>query len=61
MKKRCGGCQHFTKMKNIDCVGGVCQFHDSLCASDSSCDQWKAIPYERDSSQMQVEDIKWGF
>jgi hypothetical protein len=47
MKKKCGGCQHFTKLKNDQRSSGLCQLLDTRCGSDYSCSKWKAIGYRR--------------
>lgn len=49
MKKsrKCGGCQWFMKRKNDQHSGGICDFWDYRTNTDSKCDEWKGIPYDR--------------
>ena len=55
MKKRCGNCSHWQKIKNNHFGGeGLCNLHDYRMSSNGgksktgdNCLDWKAIPYVR--------------
>lgn len=47
IKKTCGGCQYWIKIKNNMLCKGICGLHDYSCGSSSSCGEYKAKSYSR--------------
>ena len=47
--RRCGKCQAFVRMKNLEGSSGLCEIHDCRVWSDNGrkCKFFKAIKYER--------------
>ena len=45
--KDCGSCRHFTKCKNDEYSGGMCDFHDCRTGTDHRCEYWKGKKYNR--------------
>ena len=47
MKKSCGGCRYFIKLKNSKFSGGFCEWQDARTNTDHSCDNYRPKPYDR--------------
>ena len=52
MKKRCGGCVNWNKVKFSDKHDGLCDFHDWRCGSGYSCFDWSPKPYDRQEQRI---------
>ena len=56
MKKCCGNCTSFTRMKQMQDNSGICEYHD--CRTDVDCGKdcpvWKGIKYKRSKEKIML-------
>jgi len=65
VKKNCGSCTWFRKLRSLGEVWALCEFDDARTKSDNghNCKNWKGIKYERNKvnrTDVSKCDHVWG-